>query len=127
MKICPREPVIFAINFKTLINWYVDVLAFRLINIVEDHYHYCYLENSHGIAIGIADSKEMGVFPTERKNNTVVLQFEVTDVSLFFEYLKEKGGTITFGPSYDKKDEFWYGGFNDLEGNPFWVVDDKCP
>ena len=127
MKIGVREPVIFADNFKAMIDWYVDVLDFTIVHLVEDHYHYCNLKNSQGILLGIADSKEMGVFPSERKNNTVVLQFEVKNVSKFSEYLKEKGSNITFGPSYDKKDGFWYGGFNDLEGNPYWIVDENCP
>jgi hypothetical protein len=51
----------------------------------------------------------------------------VEDIKKFFEYLKDNGGAVTFGPSFDNKYNFWYGGFNDMEGNPFWVVDASCP
>ena len=50
-----------------MIDWYVDVLDFTIVHLVEDHYHYCNVKNSQGILLGIADSKEMGVFPSERK------------------------------------------------------------
>ena len=69
----------------------------------------------------------MGVISPDRKNITVLLQFEVEDVKEFFSYLEKSGGVITFGPSFDKNDKFWYGGFEDPEGNPFWVVDKNCP
>lgn len=110
-----------------LVEWYKDVLGFRITHLFADDYHYCNLENENGIRLGIADAKEMGVNPGNRKNNTVVLQFQVSDVQGFLKYLSEKGGSINFGPSLDKKDGFWYGGFSDLEGNPYWVVDENCP
>ena len=93
----------------------------------EDEYHYCTLENPEGMQIGIADAKEMGVTPGDRKINTVILQVMVEDVAAFFNHLKMNGGAVVFGPSYSEKDKFWYGGFEDLEGNPFWVVDSNCP
>ena len=127
MKISPREPVIFAEEFQAMKAWYQDVLGFKVTRLAEEDYHYVNLENEQGILLGIADAKEMGVTPTDRSNNTVVLQFEVVDVKAFFAYLQEKGSSITFGPSFDEKGGFWFGGFHDLEGNPFWVVDENCP
>lgn len=127
MEVKPRESVILAENFKAMIEWYQNVLNFKIKQMFEDDYHYCYLENSNGICIGIADAKEMGVTPNDRKNNTVLLQFQVADVKEFFSYLQKHNSTITLGPSLDEKDKFWYGGFEDLEGNPFWVVDINCP
>ena len=127
MKLYPRESVIFAEDFQALVDWYQNVLGFKVTHLVEEDYHYCTLENENGIRLGITDAKEMGVIPGNRRNNTVVLQFQVADVQSFFEHLVEKGGDITFGPSFDKKGGFWYGGFTDLEGNPFWVVDENCP
>jgi predicted enzyme related to lactoylglutathione lyase len=127
MTVHPRESVILAENFKSLVEWYQSVLGFRVTRRFEEDYHYCNLENENGILLGIADAKEMGVSPGDRKNNTVVLQFQVADVRGFLEYLKKKGGSILFGPSMDKIDGFWYGSFADLEGNPFWVVDENCP
>jgi predicted enzyme related to lactoylglutathione lyase len=127
MRICPRESVILAEDFQALVEWYKNVLRFKVMRLVEEDYHYCNLENENGIRLGIADAKEMGVKPGDRKNNTIVLQLQVADVKSFFEHLSEHGGVITFGPSLDKNDGFWYGGFSDLEGNPFWVVDENCP
>ncbi|NQV18533.1 MAG: hypothetical protein HQ534_08320 [Armatimonadetes bacterium] len=126
MKIFPREPVVFAEYFQALVDWYKDVLSFKVTHIVNEEYHYCNLENENGIRLGIADAREMGVNPSDRKNNTVVLQLQVTDVPSFLKYIRKKAGTITFGPSLDKKGDFWYGGFSDLEGNPYWVVDENC-
>jgi predicted enzyme related to lactoylglutathione lyase len=127
MEIHPRESVILAENFLLLVEWYQKVLQFKIVQLHEDQYHYCNFENEHGSKIGIADAKEMGITPGDRKNNTVVLQFQVPDVKDFFQYLQEHDGVITFGPSFDEKGQFWYGGFHDLEGNPFWVVDENCP
>ena len=56
-----------------------------------------------------------------------MLQFEVEDVKAFFEHLTANGGVAVFGPSLDKEYNFWYGGFADPEGNPYWVVDVNCP
>ena len=123
----PRESVIFAEDFHALVAWYKEALGFNVTFMTEDDYHYCNLENDHGITLGIADAKEMGVVPGDRRNNTVVLQFQVPDVPVFFDELNAKGGAVTFGPSHDKKGGFWFGGFNDSEGNPFWVVDENCP
>ena len=37
------------------------------------------------------------------------------------------GAKALFGPSFDKENNFWFGGFADPEGNPWWVVDKDCP
>ena len=65
----------------------------------------------------------MDVEPADRSKNTVALQIEVDDLAEFFTHLQEGGGTVTFGPSLEKNVGFWFGGFNDPEGNPVWVVD----
>ena len=127
IEIRPRETVILAADFQTLVAWYRDVLGFSVIKLFEDEYHFCNLETPSGIKIGIASAAEMGVEPTDRSTNTVVLQFEVDDVPEFFAHLEQAGGTVTFGPSFDKNDKFWFGGFTDPEGNPVWVVDKNCP
>ena len=127
IEIRPRETVILATDFDALVAWYRDVLGFAATDLFEDDYHYCCLETPSGIKIGIASAAEMEVEPTDRSKNTVILQLEVDDLAEFFAHLKEAGGTITFGPSFEKKNEFWFGGFNDPEGNPVWVVDKNCP
>ena len=127
IEIRPRETVILASDFKSLVAWYRDVLGFKVVQLFEDGYHYAYMESASGIKIGIASAEEMGVVPADRSKNTVILQVEVDDVQQFFAHLEEAGGAVTFGPSFDKKSEFWFGGFADPEGNPCWVVDKNCP
>lgn len=123
----PRESVILAKDFSALVAWYKDVLGFSITKLFEEDFHYCNLETQSGIKIGIADAMEMGVEPDDRSKNTVILQFEVEDVKEFFAHLDQKGCSTAFGPSFSEKDNFWFGGFKDLEGNPCWVVDKNCP
>ena len=127
IEIRPRETVILAADFQALVAWYRDMLGFKVIKLFEDEFHYCNLETPSGLKIGIASAEEMGVKPTNRSTNTVVLQVEVDDVKEFFAHVAQAGGAITFGPSFDKADEFWFGAFTDPEGNPVWVVDKNCP
>ena len=56
-----------------------------------------------------------------------ILSNELDDVQQFFTHLEETGGAVTFGPSFEEKGQFWFGGFADPEGNPCWVVDRNCP
>ena len=123
----PRETVLMADDFGAMIDWYCNVLGFAVTRRVEDDYHYCNLETPSGIQIGIADATEMKIDTSGRANNTVVLQFEVDDAKVFFEHLQGHGAKVTFGPSFDKAHNFWFGGVEDCEGNPIWVVDRNCP
>ena len=127
MELHPRETVVLAEDFKAMVDWYRDVLGFEIDGLFEEDYRYCNLRNENGIRLGIGDAKEAGVEPEDRRNNTVVLQFQVRDVRGFLEYVSGKGGTVTLGPAFDEKGGFWYGRFTDREGNPFWVVDENCP
>ena len=127
MELKPRETVILASDFTLLVNWYRDVLGFQVTQLFEDGIHYCNLETESGIRIGIGLAEETGVVPGERSSNTLRLQFEVTDAQAFFQYVEQHGGSIRFGPSFNEKDGFWFGECADPEGNPFWVVDEKCP
>ncbi|MBZ0266944.1 VOC family protein [bacterium] len=127
MEITPRESVILAADFASLVEWYAGALGFAVTKRFEGKFHYCNLETAGGVRIGIAPAAEMGVTPDNRSANTVVLQFRVPDVKAFLEHVRDQGGTITGGPSFDPSDSFWFGSFADPEGNPFWVVDENCP
>ena len=127
MNIDPREPVILAGDFDKLVAWYCDALGFRITRLLDTDYHYCNLASSAGMKLAIASAAEMKITQSDRSQNTVVLQVQVEDVSEFLESINQHGGTITAGPSFDKKDEFWFGSFADPEGNTFWVVDSNCP
>lgn len=123
----PRETVILADNFDALLAWYRDVLGFRVVQQFDTNIHFANLETASGIKIGIGVAAELDVVPTDRSKNTVLLQFEVEDVEGFMASIVEAGGTIDHGPTFNEKDGFWFGAFRDLEGNPIWVVDSKCP
>jgi len=127
VRLSPREAVVLADDYDAMVAWYVNVLGFRTTKQFSDGYRYTNLETESGIRIGIAPASEVGVTPSDRVNNTVLLQVEVQDVQALFEHLRRTGGTVTFGPSFDVAGQFWYGGFTDLEGNPIWVVDENCP
>ncbi len=127
VEIRPRETVILADDWSTLVEWYVTALGFRETRRFEDDYHYANLENAAGIQIGIGDAKEMGITAPDRSQNSVILQFEVENVADFFAHVTAHGGEVTFGPSFEEKGKFWFGGFRDPEGNPLWVVDSHCP
>lgn len=103
------------------------MLGFRVTAQFSDGYRYTNLATESGIRIGVAPASEVGVTPGDRANNTVLLPVGVPDVKGLFEHLREAGGTVTFGPSFDDGGQFWYGGIADLEGNPIWVVDGNCP
>ena len=123
----PRESVILAEDFQAMVDWYQRVLHFKIVQMHSEDYQYCNLENESGIQIGIAAASQMGVVPEDRRKNTVLLQVAVADVPGFFEYLSNENVQIGFGPSFERKGEYWYGELRDLEGNAIWVVDENCP
>ena len=127
VKLTPREMVVLVDDFDATVSWYVDVLGFRVTARFTEEYRYANLETESGIRIGIAPAAEMGVEPTDRANNNVILQMGTPDVKALLCRVQENGGVILFGPSFDQGGGFWYGAFADLEGNPIWVVDENCP
>ena len=127
MELRPREIVILAEDYETLVAWYRDVLGFKVVQEFTEGYRYCNLETESGIRIGIAPAQDVDVKPSNRASNTTLLQVEVDDVKALFEHLQDSGSTVTFGPTFDESGSFWFGGFEDLEGNPIWVVDSNCP
>ncbi|MCB9914170.1 MAG: VOC family protein [Planctomycetes bacterium] len=127
MELRAREPVILAADFAALVRWYREALGFRVTRLFEDGFHYGNLETPSGAKLGVASAAEMGVTPGDRRANTVVLQLEVADVRAFLAHVESAGGAVLGGPSFDANGAFWFGSFADPEGNPFWVVDERCP
>ena len=123
----PRETVILASDPRSLVDWYCETLGFEIKQQFTDDYTYFYLEHASGIRIGVASASEMGVKSPNRPQNTVILQIEVPEVAAFFTRVTDQGGAVTFGPNHDAKNDFWFGGVADPEGNPIWVVDPNCP
>ena len=127
IKILPRETVIVAKDYQSLIDWYIDNLNFK---IVYNNYDikYCSLKTDSGIEIGIADMASLGNKNYSKKiQNTIILQIATNDLELFLKKIKNNSGSIFFGPSYDKGDNYWYGSIADSEGNEIWVIDENCP
>ena len=127
IKILPRETVLVAKNYQSLIDWYVDNLNFKIVYNNLD-IKYCSLATDSGIKIGIADMEQMGNENySKRIMNTVILQICTNDLKKLFKRIKNNGDSVLFGPSYDEGDKYWYGSITDIEGNEIWVVDENCP
>jgi predicted enzyme related to lactoylglutathione lyase len=122
MEISLLNAVILAQDYNNLVEWYKKTFALDIGTSVNEEYHYTELRKSGKFVIAIGDAKEMGVTPSEPRNNTLIAQFTVSDITIAFEKIRESGGKILFGPSYDEKWKFHYGGFNDIEGNQIWIV-----
>lgn len=125
MKAVLDTPVILADDYEKLVNWYREAMPFEIADVISEGYHYTTFKNSENRVLGIADAREMGVEPRERKANTVVYQIIVSDIHALFSTVEERGARILFGPKVDSGSDCWYGGFLDIEGNQVWVTEDK--
>ena len=127
IKILPREIVLVAKKHQSLIDWYVNNLNFKIVYNNLD-IKYCSLATDSGIKIGIADMESLdNESYSKRIMNTVILQIATNDLKKLFKKIKNNGGSILFGPSYDEGDKYWYGSVTDIEGNEIWVIDENCP
>ena len=80
IRILPRETVIVAKNYQSLIDWYIDNLNFKIVYNNLD-IKYCSLETDSGIKIGIADMESLGNESySKRIMNTVILQIATNDL-----------------------------------------------
>ena len=126
MQLQLMNAVILAEDYARLRDWYIDALQLELDGEWTEKYHYAELVRDGRYVVGIADAGEMKVTPVPkdaRKHAAVVPQLNVSDVRGFLARIEEKGGEVPFGPSFEEDEGFWYGGFSDPEGNPFWVVE----
>lgn len=122
MKLSLLNAVIQAEDYEKVRDWWIEKIALELKQEWTEKYHYAELVSDGEFVVGIASAKEMGVTPSTPRTNAVMPQLQVEDAKAFLEELRAKGGTIVFGPSFDEDEKFWYGGFEDVEGNPVWVV-----
>ena len=82
IKILPRETVIVAKNYQSLIDWYVDNLNFKIVYNNLD-IKYCSLATDSGIKIGIADMESLdNENYSKRIQNTVILQISTNDLDI---------------------------------------------
>ncbi len=117
-----HDAVILAEDYAKLRDWWIQVVGLELQKEVTAHYHYAKLGLGGTLVLGIASAREMGAAPPTPRANAVVPQLRVEDVHAFLAGLRARGGVVGFGPSFDEEGGFWYGGFEDGEGNPVWVV-----
>jgi len=122
MRLQLMNAVVQAEDYEGLKNWYMQALDLELSEEWTEKFHYAELVRDGRLVFGIADAREMGIEPGDRKRATVMPQLNVDDVKAFLAQVKERGGTVPFGPSYDEDLDLWFGGFADIEGNPVWVV-----
>ena len=122
MKLSLLNAVIQAEDYEKVRDWWIEVIGLELRQEWSDKYHYAELIKDGKFVVGIASAKEMGVRPSTPRTNAVMPQLQVEDAKVFLEDLKARGGTVVFGPSFDADEKFWFGGFEDVEGNPIWVV-----
>lgn len=125
MKIKLHNVVVFAEEYEKLILWYQEVFGFEIIHQDTCKYHYTELGFKGQNIVGITPAKEMDHFPTTPRNNTSILQLEVTEIQNLFKIVIEKGGKILFGPSKEASHGFYYGGITDLEENQIWIFDEN--
>jgi predicted enzyme related to lactoylglutathione lyase len=113
--------VVLADDYDVLVKWYVAVFGLEVMSEVDADYRYAELGAGGEYVVGVAVAEEMGHTPTQPRNNTVIIQVEVSDIAVCFDRANEQGGTVLFGPS--EEGELVYGGVADPEGNQIWVVE----
>ena len=73
--------------------------------------------------MGICKAGQMHHEPNKIKNNSVIMQISVSNIYELFDKVKKYNGKILNGPSMDKNYGFLFGGFEDIEGNQIWVIE----
>ena len=124
MKISLINGVILAEDYDRLIDWYVTIFSLDIEHRVTKGYHYTELAQQGHVIFGIAKTEEMGIIPTNPRNNSVIIQVTVSDIQEIFDRIKG-AGKILFGPTRDRDSGFIYGGITDPEGNQIWIVERK--
>lgn len=76
-----------------------------------------------GLRIGITPARQMKAKLPRQSANAVILHLVSKDVRGLMRHVKKCGAKIQFGPTHNTEDGYWYGAFEDLEGNPIWVID----
>ncbi|GEM_PF-423810 len=114
--------VVLARDYRRLVDWYRKALRMKPKLVVTDGFDWTELARP-GLRIGFAPAKQMGVKLPRKRSNAVILHLISKDVRALLRDVKKCGARIAFGPSLNKEDGYWYGAFEDLEGNPIWVID----
>ena len=114
--------VVLAKNYAKLVAWYRKALDMKVKRVVTEGFDWTELKRP-GLVIGFTPAKQMGTKLPAKRANAVILHLVSKDVRGLLARVKRHGAKVPFGPSYDEKGKYWYGGFLDIEGNPVWVID----
>lgn len=114
--------VVFAEDFGQLVQWYMDALNLEIIYEERGEYSYTELGYDQQIVVGITPAKEMEHVPTKPRNNSAIMQLSVSDIKATFKQIEEQGGSILFGPTFEERNKFYFGGATDTEGNQIWFI-----
>ena len=124
MKIKLLNVVVLAEDFHKQVGFYKNAFNLEIGLEESEEYHYCELNSGKQVVVGIAVASEMNHNnPAIPRNNTTLMQLEVSDIDETFNSVKEFGGKVVFGPSQEEKYNFRYGAVADPEGNQIWVVE----
>jgi len=113
---------LLADDIKKLTAWYEKTFDLVRGLEVEEDYNSIELLYDSKFVIALTSAEQMGVMPHKLRQNTVIAQFVVSDVTECLERVRMHGGKVLFGPSFDETGNFHYGGFADIEGNHMWIV-----
>jgi len=117
--------VVFANDYEELVNWYKDAFGLEVITKEEGTYTYTELGSDSQVIVGITPASEVEHTASSPRNNSVVMQVAVSDITTLFKSMKKMNGKILFGPSSDEKYTFKYGVIADIEGNQIWVIESQ--
>ena len=115
--------VILAKNYKELVKWYEKVLELDIKYQDDKEYHYTDLAKNGKLVVGIGTAEKSREDDSISRNQSVFMQISVSDIYTLFDKVKSNNGKIINGPTRDKNHGFLFGGFEDIEGNQVWVIE----
>lgn len=114
--------VVLATNYKKLVAWYKKAFSMKTKLVVTEGFDWTELTRN-GLRIGLAPAAQMGAKLPRKRANAVILHLVSKDVRGLMRKVKACGARIRFGPNYNEEEKYWYGAFDDIEGNQIWVLD----
>ena len=112
--------VILANNYKAMIAWYMEVFDLKILYREEKPLRYVELGFDQVILLGLVPRKEHREKSIQSKNNSILLQFEVSDVNAIIDKTILHGGKVI--QNHEKLDNMIYAIVQDMEGNEIWLV-----
>ncbi|MHA7832691.1 MAG: VOC family protein [Flagellimonas sp.] len=86
--------VILANDYKAMIAWYMDVFDLKILYKEEKPLRYIELGFDQEIMLGLVPKEEHREKSIHARNNSILLQFEVVDVSAIIDKVTMHGGSV---------------------------------